>query len=89
MIITANEVKRRGVGVFDDVLKKWDEAIISLRGKNRFVVLDIARYNELREKELELAYDDVMRDYKSGDFKEVNAKEHVENLRENLDVSVN
>ncbi len=68
MIVNANEVKKRGVSIFEDLLKKFDEVIISFRGKKRYVVLDIERYEELREKELDLAYHEVMKNYKEGKF---------------------
>ncbi|WP_456488142.1 prevent-host-death protein [Caminibacter pacificus] len=86
MVINANEVKKRGVSVFEELLKKWDEIIITFRGKKKYVVIDIDRYNELREKELELAYKEVLEDYKNGEYKIVNAKEHIENIKRDLNV---
>jgi len=85
MVITANEVKKRGVSVFDEMLKKFDEIIISFRGKKKFVVMDIERYEELRKNELELAYREVMEDYEKGNYKEVSAKEHIENIKKELE----
>jgi len=86
MIISANDVKKRGVSIFEELLKKFDEVIITFRGKKKYVVLDIDRYNELREKELELAYKEVIEDYKNGNYKEVSAKEHIQNIKRELDV---
>jgi PHD/YefM family antitoxin component YafN of YafNO toxin-antitoxin module len=86
MVISANEVKKRGVSIFEELLKKFDEVIITFRGKKKYVVMDINRYNELREKELELAYKEVMEDYEKGNYKVVSAKEHIENLKRELDV---
>ncbi len=68
MTINANEIKRRGVSVFDELLKKFNEVFITFRGKKKYVVMNIERYNELREKELELAYKEVMEDYKNGNY---------------------
>ena len=68
MTISANEVKKRGVSVFDEMLKKFNEIVITFRGKKKFVVMDIKRYEELRMKELELAYKEVMEDYKNGNY---------------------
>jgi prevent-host-death family protein len=86
MTVSANEVKKRGVSVFDEMLKKFNEIVITFRGKKKFVVMDIERYEELRMKELELAYKEVMEDYKNGDYKVVSAKEHIESLKEELNV---
>ena len=86
MIITANEIKKRGVSIFDEKFEKFDELIINIRGKNKYVVVDIERYNKLREAELEMAYNDVMGDYKNGDYKVLSAKEHIESLKQELNV---
>jgi PHD/YefM family antitoxin component YafN of YafNO toxin-antitoxin module len=86
MFITANEVKKRGVSIFDEMLKKFDELVINVRGKNKFVVVNIERYNRLREAELELAYQELLKDYKEGEYKVLSAKEHIENLKKELDV---
>jgi hypothetical protein len=80
MVVTANEVKKRGVGIFDELLKKWDEVIISIRGKKRYVVLDLQRYNELRAKELDLAYKMVMEDYEKGDY-HTDIEKHLEEIK--------
>ncbi len=76
MVITANEIKKRGVCVFDEILEKWDKVTISLRGKEKYVVMDIKRYNELRTKEIDLAYKEVMEDYANGDF-HTDVKKHL------------
>ena len=86
MVITANEVKTRGVSLFDELFKKFDELVISVRGKKKYVVIDMDRYNEMRKAELEQAYQEVMKDYKNGNYKTVSAKEHIENLERELNV---
>ena len=86
MVVTANEVKTKGVSLFDNLLQKFDELIISVRGKKKYVVIDIDRYNELREAELEKAYKEVMKDYENGNYKIFSAKEHIENLKRELNV---
>jgi len=80
MTITANEVKTNGVTMFDNILNKVDELIINVRGKNKYVVLDIERYKEFRENELDLAYMKVMKDIESKKFKTQTASEHIEEL---------
>ncbi len=86
MVVTANEVKTKGVSLFDNLLQKFDELVISVRGKKKYVVIDIERYNQMREAELEKAYNEVMKDYENGDYKIVSAKEHIENLKRELNV---
>ena len=86
MVIQANSVKQRGVSIFDELLAKWDEVIIAVRGKKKYVVMDIERYEELRASELDLAYKLVMEDYENGDYKVLSAKEHIDKLERELNV---
>jgi PHD/YefM family antitoxin component YafN of YafNO toxin-antitoxin module len=88
MVVTANEVKKRGVSLFRELFKKFDEIIISNRGKKEFVVIDYERYKKFREYELERAYEEVMEDVKEGRYKVVSAKEHIENLKKELGIDV-
>ena len=68
MIISANEVKQRGVSIFDEILDKFSEVIINFRGKKKYVVVDYERYKKFREYELDRAYQDAMEDIKNGDY---------------------
>ncbi|WP_456322054.1 prevent-host-death protein [Hydrogenimonas sp.] len=84
MTISANEVKKRGVSVFEKLLSKFDELVISVRGKEKYVVLNIERYREFRAKELDIAYMEAMQDIEKGDYKVQSAKEHIDDLKKML-----
>ena len=84
MIINANEIKTKGVSIFANLLEKFDELIINVRGKNQYVVLDIERYKELRANELDLAYLKSLQDIQNGNFKVQTASEHIDELRNEL-----
>lgn len=84
MVINANEVKTKGVSIFEKLLEKFDELTISVRGKSKYVVLDIDRYKELRANELDLAYLKTMQDIEKGNFKKQSAKEHIEEIKNEL-----
>ena len=84
LTINANEIKQRGVSFFDTLLDKFDELIISVRGKDKYVVLDIERYREFRAKELDLAYMQSMQDIKEGKYKKMSAAEHIADLESGL-----
>ena len=84
MIINANDVKTKGVSIFGTLLEKFDELIINVRGKNQYVVLDIERYKELRANELDLAYLKSLQDIEKGKFKIQSAKEHIEEIKNEL-----
>ena len=84
MIVTANEVKTKGVSLFEKMLQKADELIVNVRGKNKYVVLDIERYNEFRQNELDLAHMKVMQDIQNGNYKTQTASEHAKELMDAL-----
>ena len=64
--ICANELKTRGVAAIEAALIDHAEAIVSVRGKDRFVVMDIAHYHYLRECELEAALAESRADLAAG-----------------------
>lgn len=84
MIVSANDVKTKGVSFLGKMLEKTDELIINVRGKNKYVVLDIERYQEFRRQELDLAHMIAMQDIKEGRYKTQTAKEHAQELMNEL-----
>ncbi|KIM02619.1 MAG: prevent-host-death protein [Sulfurovum sp. AS07-7] len=80
MTISANEVKTRGVSIFGEMLEKFDELTINVRGKNKYVVMDIERYRELRALELDSLYEKAMDDIKDGRYT-TDIDEHLRELR--------
>jgi prevent-host-death family protein len=79
-VITANEVKTKGVSVLDKAIDTGDEIIISVRGKNRFVVLPIEKYNYLRNCELEAAIHEVRDDLKKGRMRKESVQKHIKRI---------
>ncbi len=84
MTISANEIKKRGVSMFENLLDKSGELIINVRGKDKYVVLDIERYKEFRANELDLAYLRTMKDIEEGKYKTQSAAEHLAELEDEL-----
>lgn len=78
--ITANDLKTRGISAIESVLDQRPEAVISVRGKDRFVVMDIAHYHYLRECELEAALAETRADLAAGRFVEESPEEHLARL---------
>lgn len=78
--ITANEIKTKGVNAISDATMDGDEAFISVRGQNRFVVFPIEKYNQLRECELELALLEVRKDIQNGKVIE-SIDEHIARMK--------
>lgn len=65
-MVTANEIKRRGVACITESLAQAPEVAISVRGKNAYVVMSMEHYNHLRECELEAALLETRRDVAQG-----------------------
>jgi PHD/YefM family antitoxin component YafN of YafNO toxin-antitoxin module len=80
MVIPANELKTKGVSIIEKMLETLDEVLISIRGKNKYVVIDMNRYNYLRECELEKALRDVQEDRANGRSRVLSSEEHFKEL---------
>jgi PHD/YefM family antitoxin component YafN of YafNO toxin-antitoxin module len=79
--LTANDLKTKGVAAIEAVLAERPEAIVSVRGKDRFVVMDIAQYNHLRECELEAALAETRADVAAGRVVKESAAAHVKRVK--------
>ena len=79
--LTANDLKTKGVAAIKSVLAEHSEAIVSVRGKERFVVMDIAQYHYLRECEMEVALAETRADLAEGRFVQESPEEHVAGLK--------
>ena len=66
--VTANELKTRGVSAVEDRLENEEEVIISVRGKDKYVVMSVEKYARLREFELDMAVMEAKADYKAGNI---------------------
>jgi len=78
--ISANDLKTKGISAIEAELAHNPEAIISVRGKNRFVVMDIAHYHYLRECELDAALAETRADLTAGRFVKESAEAHLARL---------
>lgn len=81
--LTANDLKTKGVAAIEAVLAERPEAIVSVRGKDRFVVMEIAQYYHLRECELEAAWAEARADISAGRYVKGTPAAHVKRLKKN------
>ncbi len=79
--ISANELKTRGVSAIEAALARDPEAVISVRGKDRFVVMAIEQFQYLRECELEAALVETRADLDAGRFVKQSPAAHLERLK--------
>lgn len=78
--VSANDLKTRGVSAIESALAEHTEAIVSVRGKDRYVVMDLAHYQHLRECELESALAEARTDVAAGRVIRESAQAHVARL---------
>jgi len=79
--IAANELKTRGVSSIEKALENSHEAIISVRGQDRYVVMNMDEYNRLRVCELEAALYETRQQLASGEFVEESVDEHLARIK--------
>ena len=78
--INANDLKVKGIAAIESALADQPEAIIAVRGKERFVVMDIAHYHYLRECELEAALAETRADLAAGRMVQETPEAHLARL---------
>lgn len=78
--ISANTLKTQGVSAIAEALADAPEAVVSVRGKDRFVVMDIAHYHYLRECELASALAESQADLAAGRFVRESVESHLARL---------
>jgi hypothetical protein len=81
--ISANDLKTKGISAIETALDGSPEAIVSVRGKDKFVVMEIAHYHYLRECELDAALAQTQADLATGRFVKESPEAHLIRL-ENL-----
>ena len=79
--LTANDLKTKGIAAIESALAEHTEAIVSVRGKERFVVMDIAQYHYLRECELEAALAETRADLAAERFTVSSPEEHLARVK--------
>lgn len=75
--ISANDLKTKGIAAIEAALSESPEAIVSVRGKDKFVVMEIAHYHYLRECELGAAIAETKADLTAGRFTTESVEEHL------------
>ncbi len=82
--IAANDLKTRGIAAIEACLAQQSEAVISVRGKQRYVVMPMEQYNFLRECELDAALAQSRADIAAGRFSTQTAQEHFAEIQAEL-----
>jgi len=78
--ISANTLKTQGVSALEVALANASEVIVSVRGKERYVVMELAHYHYLRECELAAALSESRADLAAGRAVQESAQAHLARL---------
>ena len=77
-MISAIELRNRGLKAIEDELKVENEGVISYKGKPKYVVIPYEKYEKLMALELDLAYKEVMQNIDDGKYKVLKSSEDIE-----------
>lgn len=78
--ISAVELKRGGVSALEPALAADGEAIITVRGKSKYVVISMDTYARLREADLDQAIREARADYAAGRVADKSIASHMKRL---------
>lgn len=82
--ITANELKTRGVSIVEERLDESEELFISVRGREKYVVMSVDKYARLREHELDMALAEARADYEAGRVVSESVEDHVRRITDGV-----
>ena len=82
--ITANDLKTKGISAVESELAAGEDVIVTVRGQGKYVVMDMAKYEKLREYELELAVHEARADYAAGRFVSESVTDHMKRLDDDV-----
>jgi len=78
--ITANELKTKGIAAINKAVEASGEATITVRGQDRYVVMDFDTYNRLRVCELEAALYETKKEIVEGKYVEESVEDHIKRI---------
>ena len=85
--LSANDIKVKGVSAIEAALQNQAEATITVRGKDKYVVMEVAQYNYLRECEIEAALAQTQADMSAGRMVKESAQAHLAKLDAQLNAT--
>ena len=83
-VVTANDLKTKGISDIERALQDAQEVVISVRGKPRYVVMDITHYDFLRECEIAAAWAQTREDVAAERYRREGADAHVARIKDEL-----
>jgi prevent-host-death family protein len=78
--ITANDLKVKGISAIDELVGENHGVVITVRGIEKYVILPIEEYNQLREFELEAAIQESKKEIQAGRYFTGTIEEHMKRI---------
>ena len=78
--ITANDLKVKGISAIDEIVSDNNGVVITVRGIEKYVILPIEEYNQLREMELDYAIQESKKEIEEGKFFSDSIEEHLKRV---------
>jgi len=82
--ISANELKTKGISALESIIDEQKAAVITVRGKNKYVVMDFETYSHLRECELEAAIVETKKELDRGEIFNDTIEKHIRRIADAL-----
>ena len=83
-VVTANDLKTKGISDIERALQDAQEVVISVRGKPRYVVMELTHYDYLRECEIAAAWAQTREDVAAGRYRREGADAHMARVKGEL-----
>ena len=79
-MITANDLKTRGIKAIEENLNGHNEVGITVHGRVKYIAMTVEQYDQMRAAELDAAYAQVMNDIDQGKYTIETVDEHIARL---------
>jgi len=78
--ISANDLKVKGISAIEELVSDNYGVVITVRGIEKYVILPIEEYNQLREFELEAAIQESKKEIEEGRYFVGTIEEHMSRI---------
>jgi len=78
--ISANDLKTKGISMVEEDTAQYGEVVVTVRGKNKYVIIPYEKYNELREYELLAALAETRKAIAEGKYVIESVKDHMKRI---------
>lgn len=82
--LAANDLKTKGISAVEARLAVDEEVIISVRGQDRYVIMDLEKYNKLREYELAMAVQEAKAAVAAGQYVTESVADHMRRISDDV-----